>query len=127
VIGRARYKTRPHFLGGEVLKIDENIKGIDINISLDDTERALLSSCVKTQAFDVLQKLMEDIVRDYNARLMNTDPIKKDDVLINHLYANAVGGFYVALMARIKEECGLDQYNNRSRDPVNDMQIPELR
>jgi hypothetical protein len=126
VIGRARYKTRPH-LGGEMLRVDDSIKSIDINITLDETERGLLAAYIKTQSFDILQRIMEDIVRDYNARLMNTDPIKKDDVLINHLYANAVGGFYVALMGRLKEELNIEAHNNRSREPINDMQISELR
>jgi hypothetical protein len=110
-----------------MLPIDNSIKGIDISITLDDTERGLLASYVKSQAFDVLQRIMEDVIRDYNAKLLSTDPIKKDDVLINHLYANAVGGFYIALMARLKEELSIEAHNNRSRDPINDMQIEDLR
>ena len=110
-----------------MLPIDDNIKGIDISITLDDTERGLLSAYVKTKAFDVLQRIMEDIVREYNARLLSTDPLKKDDVLINHLYANAVGSFYTVLMARLKEELSVEAHNNRSREPINDMQIEDLR
>ena len=86
-----------------MLAVNDAIKGIDVDITLTETERSLLAAYVKTEGFDVLQRIMEDTVKSYNVRLTNTDPTKPEDVLVNHRLANAVGGFYTSLIARFKE------------------------
>ena len=112
-----------------MLAVNDEVKGIEIDIELTPSERALLSSYVKTEAFDVLQRLMEESVKKYNVRLINTDPTDKEAVLVNHRLANAVGGFYTSLMARVYDECGVANYNNRARntEPENNMQLDGLR
>jgi hypothetical protein len=111
-----------------MLAVNDAVKGIDVDIVLTETERSLLAAYVKTEAFDVLQRLMENVVVSYNVRLTNTDPTKPEDVLVNHRLANAVGGFYTSLIARLKEELAVENYNNRARtEPENNMQLDGLR
>jgi hypothetical protein len=112
-----------------MLAVNDAVKGIDVDIVLTETERSLLAAYVKTEAFDVLQRLMEDSVKSYNVRLTNTDPTDTESVLVNHRMANAVGGFYTSLISRLKEELAVENYNNRARnaEPENNMQLDGLR
>jgi hypothetical protein len=111
-----------------MLAVNDAVKGIDVDIVLTETERSLLAAYVKTEAFDVLQRLMEDSVKSYNVRLTNTDPTDTESVLVNHRMANAVGGFYTSLISRLKEELQVENYNNRARnEPENNMQLDGLR
>ena len=112
-----------------MLAVNDAVKGVDVDIVLTETERSLLAAYVKTEAFDVLQRLMEDSVKSYNVRLTNTDPTDTESVLVNHRMANAVGGFYTSLISRLKEELAVENYNNRARnaEPENNMQLDGLR
>jgi hypothetical protein len=112
-----------------MLAVNDEVKGIDVDIVLTETERSLLAAYVKTEAFDVLQRLFEDIVKSYNVRLTNTDPVQTAEVLINHTLAHVAGGLYVGLMARLREELQVENYNNRARnaEPENNMQLDGLR
>jgi hypothetical protein len=100
-----------------MLKISNEIKSIDIDIQLTDQQRGILRSIVKSEGFDILQKIMEDQVKFYNVQLINTDPKDGNAVVVNHHLANAVGGFYVSFMKRIMEECELEEFNNRVKQP----------
>lgn len=95
--------------------VSDETKGIDVDVVLTDIERGQLAAFVKTEAFDVFQRLCEDQVKKYNIRLVNTDPTDPDTVLINHGLAHAVGRFYVGLMSRLKEEFDIENYNSRAR------------
>jgi hypothetical protein len=115
------------FLGGDMLKRTDDLKGLDVEFTLEPSERGILASSVKQQGFDLLQKLMEDQVRKFNLKLINTNPADSDMVLANHYLAKAVAQFYAGLMERIEQECQIDSYNNRNKSIVeNDMTIPEL-
>lgn len=114
-----------------MLALSDEIKGIEMDITLEDRERALLVSFAKSEVFDILQRLMEDQVKKHNIRLINTDPIKPQDVLVNHNLAHAVGTFYIGFMTRLKQELDIVAYNNRLKngmepEAVNPMQIGEL-
>ena len=106
-------------------KDDINLKGIDIEIKLNDTQRSVLAAYVKQEGFDVVQKLMEDQVRKFNLKLINTDAADADSVLANHRLAKAVAQFYVGLMDRIEEECRIDHYNNGPKLPEESTEIEE--
>lgn len=101
-----------------MLKITDDLKGLDIELVLDDAERGILSSSVKQQGFDILQKLMEDQVRKFNLKLINTNPADSDMVLANHYLAKAVAQFYAGLMERIEQECQIEAFNNRNKSIV---------
>jgi len=97
-----------------MLAVDDNIKGLDVEFTLSDGDRGILSSSVKQQGFDILQRLMEDQVRKFNLKLINTNPADERQVLANHYLAKAVAQFYIGLMDRIQEECQVETYNNRN-------------
>ena len=101
-----------------MLKVNDELKGLDIDFQLDETDRGILSSSVKQQGFDVLQKIMEDQVRKFNLKLINTNPADSAMVLANHYLAKAVAQFYAGLIARIEAECQIEVYNNRNKNTV---------
>lgn len=91
-----------------------NIFSADIEVNLGARERSVLSAQVQQEGFDILQTLMEDVIRNLNSKLINTDPsdpFYEKIVKNRHRVAYAAGRFYIDLMARIKEECQIAQYN----------------
>lgn len=112
-----------------MLKHDDAAKGIDIEITLTDTERSILASHVKQQGFDILQKLMEDQVRKFNLKLINTPVSKPEEVIANHALAKGVTQFYAGLVDRLNHELDIDIYGTREsniKNPENTMSIEEL-
>jgi glycogen synthase len=96
------------------------LKGLEVELELEDAEKAVLSAFVKQHGFDLIQKIMEDQVRKFNFKLINTDPADSALVCANHYLAKAVAQFYVGLMERINRECAINAYNNRDRNVVED-------
>jgi len=96
------------------------LKGLEVELTLDNAEKSVLSSFVKQRGFDLIQKIMEDQVRKFNFKLINTDPANSAEVCANHYLAKAVAQFYVGLMKRINDECSINAYNNRDRSVVED-------
>src|ERR1035437_10922540 len=101
-----------------MLKVHDELKGLDIELQLDETDRGILSSSVKQQGFDILQKIMEDQVRKFNLKLINTNPAASAQVLANHYLAKAVAQFYAGLIERIESECQIEVFNNRNKNVV---------
>lgn len=111
-----------------MLKRNDEAKGIEIEISLTPEEALILSATVKTQAFDILQKLMEDQVRKFNLKLINTPGTDQKAILANFAVAKAVTQFYAGLMSRLEEELNITYFNNRTPNPgnpENNMAVPE--
>ena len=96
------------------------LKGLEVEFQLDKNEQAILSAFVKQRGFDIIQKLMEDQVRKFNFKLINTDPANSKDVCAAHYLAKAVAQFYVGLIHRISIECNVNAYNNRDQNIVED-------
>ena len=103
-----------------MLKITNDTKGLDIPLELDDQDKAVLSSYVKQQGFDIIQKIMEDIVRKFNFALLNTNPADEKQVLANHYLAKSMAMLYTSLINRIEQECKINAYNNRNKEKVED-------
>lgn len=111
-----------------MLKVEDNLKGLDIEIELTDNERGILASSVKQQGFDIMQKLLEDQVRRFNLKLINTNPSKTEEVLAAHYLAKAVAQFYMGFIEKLQHELQIDAYNNRNTSIVeNSTDIPELQ
>lgn len=112
-------------------KRTDKLKGLQIDITLSEQDRLMLSTYVRTQAFDIMQTIMEDQVNKFNMRLINTAVNKPSDVIANHSLAKGVAQFYQGLMDRIEEECQIQNFNNSTYgtkgDPENQMQLDELR
>jgi len=91
-----------------------NIFSADIDIELGARERTVLSAHIKQEGFDILQTVMEDVVRKLNRQLINVDPSDPnyEKIVANrHRVAHAAGRFYIDLMMRLKEEVNLSEYN----------------
>lgn len=101
-----------------MLKVKDECKGLDIELQLDEQDVATLSAFVKQQGFDVMQKIMEDCVRKFNFKLLNTNPANKEEVLAAHYLAKSVAMFYTSLMDRINQVCAIEMYNNRDKSIV---------
>jgi hypothetical protein len=111
-----------------MLRIDPEVtKGIDVEIELDDKQRALLASAVKQEWFDIVQKIMVDQVKKFNLKLINTDPSNREEVLAAHHLAKAVAQFYVGFMKKISDICEVVEYSDsRVREPINENTMEEF-
>ena len=107
-------------------KVSDEIKGLQCEVTLTEKERAVLASYVKMEGFDIIQKLMEDQVRRFNLKLINTPNANKAEVLSHHGLAQSIAQFYVGLMNRIATECEIEVFN-ADIAPRNDMHIEELK
>jgi hypothetical protein len=110
-----------------MLKVTNELKGLDIELELTDDERGVLSASVQQRGFEIMQRIMEDQVRKFNFKLLDTNPAKQDEVLAAHFIAKGVAQFYTALMEKINDECGIHAYTNRKPTVENATEIPELQ
>lgn len=78
---------------------------------LTDQQRALLTASVRQEPFQLLQKVMEEELKNFNTRLMNTPASKPEDVLANHMSAQAATQWYVGFMSRLSEMVRIEQYS----------------
>lgn len=108
-------------------KVTDELKGLDIEINLTDNERGILSATVKQQGFELLQRLMEDQVRKFNFKLLNTNPANSDLVLANHTLAKAVAQFYTAFMDKIEQECQINAFSTRKPSVQEATEVPEFQ
>lgn len=85
----------------------ENIQGLEMSFDLDDRQQAILAAHVRTEAFDLLQKLMEQEIRLLNIKLMNSaDP---QEILRNHSVARGAAMFYAGLIQRLQNLLHIEQ------------------
>lgn len=110
-----------------MLKRDDAIKGIDVEVELSEQERGILTAVIKQDGFNILQRLMEDQVRKFNLKLINTPASDNEAVLANHSLAKAVAQFYVGFMRRIEQECEIQRSVDADPAPENNMNMEELR
>jgi hypothetical protein len=114
-----------------MLKRDNDLKGLEVDLELTPAQQAILSSFVRSPGFDLLQKLMEDQVRKFNLKLINTDLADKEQAYANLCQAKTVAQFYMGLMQRLESELQIEAYNNSTvgspENPENTMQIDELQ
>lgn len=104
-----------------------NIFSADIDLVLEDRERAVLASALQQEWFDILQKIMEDVVRHQNRLLVNVDPADPfyETIVANrHRVAHAVGRFYIDLMTRLKDEFNIQAYNAAKLGTVENPENP---
>ena len=108
-----------------------NITTVDVDVRLSKSQRAILSAFLQQEGFDVLQQVMEDIVRNMNAKLLSVDPSCEKEVLTRHRVAYAAGKFYIDLILRLKEEFNIQVYNaaklGTMENPENNMNVEEFQ
>jgi hypothetical protein len=85
-------------------------QSVNVSFSLDSRQRQVLSAFIQQEGWDIMQKLMESEVREFNVAVANTPVSKPDDVLAKHKVAVAASQFYQGLINRVREELGLHNY-----------------
>jgi len=110
-----------------MLKVTNELKGLDIELVLTDDERGILAASVKQRGFEIMQRIMEDQVRKFNFKLLDTNPSKQEEVLAAHFIAKGVAQFYTALMEKIEYECQIVAYSNRKPQVEDATDIPEFQ
>jgi Tfp pilus assembly PilM family ATPase len=74
-----------------------------------------------------MQRIMEDLVRKFNFKLLETNPAKSEDVLAAHYRAQVIAQFYTMLIEKIEQECQINAYTNRKPVVENATELPELQ
>jgi hypothetical protein len=110
-----------------VLKVTNELKGLDIELELTEDERGVLAASVKQRGFEIMQRIMEDQVRKFNFKLLDTDPAKQDEVIAAHYIAKGVAQFYTALIEKIESECQIVAYTNRKPQVENATDMPDFQ
>ncbi len=110
-----------------MLKVTNELKGLDIELELTEDERGVLAASVKQRGFEIMQRIMEDQVRKFNFKLLDTNPAKQEEVLAAHYIAKGVAQFYTSLMEKIESECQIVAYSNRKPQVENATEVPEFQ
>lgn len=85
-----------------MLKITDDIKGLEMTFQPDERQLAILAAAAKQEWFDIIQKMMEQEVKLLNIRLINTDTSNPNEILANHAIAKGAGMFYVGFIQRLQ-------------------------
>lgn len=108
-----------------MLKITDDVKGLDMSFNLDDRQVAILASVVKQEWFDILQQMMENEVKLLNIRLINTGTANPQEILANHAIAKGAGMFYIGFIQRLQHILHVHDYNAQGiGTPENPEQPP---
>lgn len=105
-------------------KVKDETKGLDIELELTPRQHATLASYVKTEGFDILQLLMEDQVRKFNLKLINTPVEKREDVIANHALAKGVTQWYAGLMKKLGQTLAIEAYASRTDGTISEPEVP---
>lgn len=105
-----------------MLKINEDVKGLDMSFTLTPRETAIIASAVKQEWFDIIQKMMEQEVKLLNIKLINTMSGNTSEVLANHAIAKGAGMFYIGFIQRIEQ---ILQQANYTAQGIGTMENPE--
>jgi len=103
----------------------KDFKLLDEAFNLNPNEKALLSSIVKLEWFELLQRIMEDCVRSYARRLMSTPANDTTSIIANHNQATAVHEFYRAFIDRIDVECNIAAHFNSTVGTIGNPERPD--
>ena len=96
-----------------MLKITEDVKGLDMTFTLDERQTAIMASAVKQEWFDIIQKMMEQEVKLLNIQLINTGSDNPNQILANHAIAKGAGMFYIGFIQRLRQI--MDEWNVTSQ------------
>ena len=105
---------------------EESIKGLDMSFTLDDREENLLANFVLTEAFHLLQKLMEQEVRLMNVKLINTSSANTQEILANHAIAKGAGMFYAGLMQRLRVVLSIQEIKSEGIGTAENPEKPPM-
>jgi hypothetical protein len=87
---------------------------IDPELELTVTERAHLAYLVKTDGFQIFQKICESEVEKFKVAMINVKPGNTQELVERHSIAQAAAQFYVALVSRLNNE--IEIYSRAPRE-----------
>jgi hypothetical protein len=90
--------------------------------TLDERDLGIITSAVKQEWFDILQRLMEEEIRLMNVKLVNSDDEK--EVLSAHRLVRGASMFYSGIMQRIAELTAIDAYNQSGIGSPENPEVP---
>src|ERR1035437_2672283 len=94
---------------------------IDPEFELTAQERAYIAYLVKTDGFQIFQKICESEVEKFKVALINVKPGNTEELVERHSIAQAAAQFYVALISRLNNE--IEIYSHVPRE--NDEPMPD--
>lgn len=113
-----------------MLKITDEVKGLDMTFQPTEQEVAMIASAVKQDWFNLLQRLMEHEVKLLNVALINTPTANPSEILANHAVAKGAGMFYVGFIQRIQQLLAEAKYNSEGvgtpENPEKPPYVPEF-
>lgn len=95
-----------------MLKITDEVKGLDMTFQPSERDIALIASAVKQDSFNLIQRLMEQEVKLLNIALINTSTSNPNEILANHAIAKGAGMFYIGFIQRIQQLLAEAKYNS---------------
>lgn len=101
-------------------------KDLTIDFELSPHQRAILSSTVNQEWFEIVQKLFEDEVRKFQLSLANTPAWESDKIYARHVLAQAAGMIYKGVFERIYTEVGAQKIAEQGIGTIYNPEHPPL-
>jgi len=96
------------------------------DFKLDPDQKAILSAYAQTEGFDLTQKLMLNVIREFNHNLMNTPSTAPEQILAKHAMAQTATLFYQEFMIRLSDELNLHKYNAVRLGTMDNPEVSEV-
>jgi hypothetical protein len=106
------------------VEIDIAKIGMEPLSKLNRQQRGVLAGYIHTEGFKLIQQMIEDEIKLFNQRLVNTDPTSSDEVLSRHRMVKAAGMIYQGLLQRIEEEITLLRNETSTIGTIEDPERP---
>lgn len=95
---------------------------IDAEFELTAQERAHIAYLVKTDGFQVFQRICESEIEKFKIALINVKPGNTEELVERHSVAQAAAQFYIALVNRLNSEIEIYSHAPRENDaPMADI------
>ena len=84
----------------------ESANLVNVEFEMDSRQRGVLKVFTQQEGWDVMQRLMLNVIHDFNAIAGNAE--KDEDVIRTHRNAKVAAQFYTGLMERINYELNIE-------------------
>lgn len=101
----------------------KEMESLDISFVLSDRDRAVLTSAVQCEWFDLLQKIMEEEIRLLTVKLVNTPSDDEKQVIANFRVLKGASMFYKGIIDRLNEELQLEKYQAAKTGTIENPEI----
>ncbi len=102
----------------------ESANLVNVEFTLDSRQRGVLKVFTQQEGWDLIQRLILNVVHDFNAVAANAE--KDEDVIRTHRNAKAAAQIYTGLMERIEHELNIEATVNSVGTPDNPIVTEDL-